>query len=156
MTPTTLELRACSAAEAQQLVAGLGLLAAPQHGDGWFAAHAVLEDDALLELLLSRIAACHGAADPRAALLDRHATVVRATLAEAAIRLGAVPALSGAHVRFSALGLPIALALPLDDWISGSDRVVLRRLAAERAESHLAPLRERLRRDRWSQGGSNP
>jgi hypothetical protein len=140
MTPTTLELRACSLSEGAQLVAGLGLAAAPLPDDGWFAAHAVVEDEALRALLLSRVAACTGAPDPAQALLERNDELVRSAVLEAASRLGAVPSLRGAQVRFSALGLPAALALAPEGWTTGADRLALRSLAQERIASHRAAL----------------
>jgi hypothetical protein len=144
VTPTTLELRACSPGEGEQLVAGLGLLAAPLSQDDWFAAHAVAEDEALRVLLLGRIAACAGAADPAATLLARHATLILDAVLEAAGRLGAVPTLDGAQVRFSALGLPIALALSPTGWTTGDDRPALHALATERIAAHLAVLEDAL------------
>jgi hypothetical protein len=140
MTPTTLELRACSRSEGGQLVAGLGLPAAPLLLDGWFAAHAVVEDEALRALLLSRVTVSTGATNPAGTLRRRHATLVHDVVLEAATRLGAVPSLEGAQVRFSPLGLPDALALPTDGWTTGGDRLTLRTLAQERIDAHLAPL----------------
>jgi hypothetical protein len=144
MTPMTLELRACSRGEGGQLIAGLGLHAAPLRDDGWFAAHAVTEDEALRALLLGRVAVCAGAEDPAAALLQRQATLVRAVVHEAASRLGAVPSLDEAQVRFSALGLPDAIALSPEGWTTGHDRFALQALATERIDAHLAALEEAL------------
>jgi hypothetical protein len=144
MTPTTLELRACSPVEGGQLVAGLGLHAAPLPEDGWFAAHAVAEDEVLRHLLLGRIAVCADTTDPAAALLTRHATLVRGAVLEAARRLGAVPSLDDAQVRFSALGLPDALALSPEGWTTGDDRLALHVLATERIDAHLSALEDAL------------
>jgi hypothetical protein len=144
MMPMTLELRACSHGEGAQLIAGLGLHAAPRRGDGWFAAHAIAEDEALRTLLLGRVAVCVGTEDPAAALLARQATLVRGVLHDAASRLGAVPSLDDAQVRFSALGLPDALALSPEGWTTGSDRFALQTLATERIDAHLAALEEAL------------
>jgi hypothetical protein len=57
-----------------------------------------------------------------------------------------VPSLHDARLRFNALGLPDALALPLHGWLAGSDRAALHALAQERADAHLAPLAARLAR----------
>lgn len=144
MTPMTLELRACSRGEGDQLIAGLGLHAAPRPDDGWFAAHAVAEDEALRTLLLGRVAVCADTDDPGAALLERQATLVRGVVHEAARRLGAVPSLDDAQVRFSAFGLPDALALSPNGWTTGHDRLALSALAEERVEAHLAALEQAL------------
>jgi len=140
----TLELTACSPEEGRALVAGLGLRAAPVADDAWFPAHAPLEDEPLLALLLARVAACTGATDPECTFLDHHAGLVAAAVEDAVARLRAVPPLHDAELRFGVRGLPEAIALGVDGWIAGPDAAALRALAAERVEAHLAPLAARL------------
>jgi hypothetical protein len=134
---TTALLRACAPEEAADLIAGLGLPCAPVADDAWFAARAPLEDEALLSLLLARVRACTGAADPRAAFAERHAALVCDAMDRAVRRLGAVPSLDDAQLRFGARGLPEALALSPDGWVTGSDRCALAELARWRIAAHL-------------------
>lgn len=131
-------LRACAPEEAGDLIAGLGLPQAPVAGDAWFDAAAPFEDEALLSLLLARVRTCTGAADPQAAYAERHAALVHDAMDRAVRRLGAVPSLDDAQLRFGARGLPEALALGADGWVTGSDREALAELARERIAAHLA------------------
>ncbi|MBX5439930.1 MAG: hypothetical protein IRZ32_00220 [Solirubrobacteraceae bacterium] len=144
MVTLTLDLRACSPDEGRALVAGLGLRTAPVGADSWFPAHAPLEDEALRSLLLARVAACSGAADPGRAYLDHHAALVAAAVEDAVARLRAVPPLHDAELRIGPRGLPEAIALGVDGWVAGADAEALRALAAERVDEHLAPLTARL------------
>lgn len=138
MVATTLALRDCAPTETDDLVAGLGLHRAPVAQDGWFGAHEPLEDEALLALLLARVHACTGAPDPLAAFHARHEALVRDAMERAVRRLGAVPSLDDAQLRFGARGLPEALALGVDGWVAGSDREALAHLAEARIREHLA------------------
>jgi hypothetical protein len=144
MVTVSLELRACSPDEGRALVAGLGLRTAPVDADSWFPAHAPLEDEPLLALLLARVAATTGAPNPERTYLDHHAALVATAVEDAVARLRAVPPLQGAELRFGARGLPEAIALGVDGWVTGPDVAGLRALAAERVDEHLAPLAARL------------
>lgn len=144
MVSLTLELRACSPEEGRALVAGLGVRAAPVHADSWFPAHAPLEDEPLLSLLIARVAATTGALNPERDYLDHHAGLVAAAVEDAVARLRAVPPLHDAELRFGARGLPEAIALGVEGWVTGPDVPGLRALAAERVDEHLAPLVARL------------
>lgn len=138
------DLRACTSDEAWALVTGLGARTAPVGDDAWFGAHEPLEDEPLLSLLLARVGAFGGAPDPARAYRDRHATLIRRTVDDAVARLAAVPPLDSAQLRFGARGLPEAVALGLDGWVTGPDAAALSALAAERVDQHLAPLTARL------------
>ena len=75
--------------------------------------------------------------DPRAAYDERHAALIGDAMDRAVRRLGAVPSLDDAQLRFGARGLPEALALGSDGWITGGDREALAELAHERIAQHL-------------------
>jgi hypothetical protein len=135
---TTLPLRSCPAQDAAALLAGLGLAPVPVDAEGWFPADAPCEDPALLSLLLARVAAFGHPDDPLRAFRARHEALVRDVMDRAVRRLGVVPSLEGAQLRFGARGLPEAIALRLDDWVAGGDRETLAALAGERIDAHLA------------------